>query len=272
MLSPPLNMKQQIVKPPISKKQIEILVLLYQFKFLNTKLIQKLLKHNLPTRIQQWLKDLTIKEYVHKFYDETSFAKRTEPAVYCLSSKARSILKTQENVEKSVLDQIYRTKDFSEEFRNHCVFVADTLINLRDIYKKEDKDISLRFFTKVLLTGFDYFPKPFPDAYFVIEQKGKHKKRYLLEVFDLNIPKRALKERIRRYITAAEGSWKEATGSKFPVVLLILRNKYKQRNIKKLIQTVKNEEFSYLPFYLTNKEAIKERGLENILWEKVGEY
>ena len=89
-------------------------------------------------------------------------------------------------------------------------------------------------------------------------------------MLDLNIPKRALKERIRRYITSEEGDWKEKTNNtKFPIILLITKNIYKQRNILKLIQKVRNEEFSYLPFYLTNKEAIREQGLENISWEKV---
>ena len=106
----------------------------------------------------------------------------------------------------------------------------------------------------------------------MIKQKGKHIRRYLLEVLDLDIPKRVLKERIRRYIASEQGDWNEMTNNlKFPTVLFILRNKHKQRNIKKLIQKVRNEEFSYLPCYLTNKEAIKEQGLENIIWEKVKE-
>jgi len=264
-------MKQQTIKLPITKKQLAILLLLYQFRFLNTTTIQLLLHHKLPTRIQQWLKDLTTKEYIHQFYDRTSFVERTKPAVYCLATKARQILKDRKGYKLSVLDQIYREKDLSEEFKAHCCYTAKIYLQLRNQYEKRKGNGELEFFTKVELTSYDYFPKPFPDSYFVIRQKGQHIRRYLLEVLDLNIPKRALKERIRRYITSAEGSWKETTNLKFPIVLFILRNKHKQRNIRKLIQKVRNEEFSYLPFYLTNKEVIKEQGLENIIWEKVRE-
>ncbi len=265
-------MKQQITKLPITKKQLVIILLLYQFRFLDTNTIQLLLNHKLPTRIQQWLKDLTTKGYIHQFYDRTSFVERTKPAVYCLTTKARKILKEQKGCKLSVLNQIYREKDLSEEFRAHCCYVAKIYLQLRDQYEKTKGKGEIKFFTKVELTGYDYFPKPFPDGYFVIEQKGKHIRRYLLEVLDLNIPKRVLKERIRRYIASEQGDWNVMTNNlKFPTVLFILRNKHKQRNIRKLIQKVRDEEFSYLPFYLTNKEVIKEQGLENISWEKVRE-
>jgi hypothetical protein len=232
---------------------------------------QPILNHKLPTRIQQWLKDLTTKGYIHQFYDRTTLIGRTKPAVYCLTTKARPILKGQKekDCKLSVLNQIYREIDRSEEFREHCCYVAKICLQLRDQYGEKKGNGTIKFFTKVELTGYDYFPKPFPDAYFVIKQKGKHIRRYLIEVLDLNIPKKVLKERIRRYITSEEGSWKETVGSKFPTVLFILRNKHKQRNIRKLIQKVRDEEYSYLPYYLTNKEVIKEQGLENIVWEKV---
>jgi hypothetical protein len=265
-------MKQQTTKLPITKKQLAILILLYQFRFLDTTTIQLLLNHKIPTRIQQWLKDLTSKGYIHQFYDRTSFVERTKPAVYCLTTKARQILKEQRKCKLPVLNQIYREIDRSEEFREHCCYVAKIYLQLRDQYGETKGNGEIKFFTKVELTGYDYFPKPFPDGYFVIKQKGKHIRRYLLEVLDLDIPKRVLKERIRRYIASEQGDWNEMTNNlKFPTVLFILRNKHKQRSIKKLIQKVRDEEFSYLPCYLTNKEAIKEQGLENIIWEKVKE-
>lgn len=265
-------MKQQPIKLPITKKQLAILLLLYQFRFLDTTTIQPLLNHKLPTRIQQWLKDLTLKGYTHQFYDRSSFVERTKPAVYCLTSKARQILKGQKHCNLSVLDQIYREKNLSEEFRQHCCYVAKIYLQFRDLNMSKDKSKSIDFFTKVELKGYNHFPQPLPDAYFAIKQKGKHVRRYFLEVFDLNIPKRVLKERIRRYITSEQGDWNEMTNNtKFPVVLFITRNKFKQRNIRKLIQKVRDEEFSYLPFYLTNKEAIREQKLENISWEKVEE-
>ncbi len=265
-------MKQQSLKQPITKKQLEILLLLYQFRFLDTHTIQLLLHHKLPTRIQSWLQDLTRKEYIHQFYDRTSFVDRTKPALYCLSTKARKILKTRGNCELNILNQIYREKDLSEEFKQHCCYIANIYLKLRALNTEMNGQETISFFTKVELIGYGHFPQPLPDAYFAIKQKGKNTKRYFLEILDLNIPKRALKARIRRYVESEEGGWKEKTNNtKFPTILLITKNKYKQRNIRKLIQRIRHEEFSYLPFYLTNKDAIKEKGLTSETWEEVEE-
>ncbi len=126
-------MKQQSIKQPITKKQLGILLLLYQFRFLDTHTIQLLLHHKLPTRIQSWLQDLTRKGYIHQFYDRTSFVERTKPAVYCLSTKARKILKEQKECEVYVLNQIYREKDRSEEFKNHCCYIANLYLLLNTL-------------------------------------------------------------------------------------------------------------------------------------------
>jgi len=263
-------MKQQPIKQPITKKQLEILLLLYQFRFLDTHTIQLLLHHKLPTRIQSWLQDLTRNEYVHQFYDRTSFVERTKPALYCLTTKARKILKEQKDCAPYVLNQVYREKDRSEEFKQHCCYVAKLYLKYRELYDGADGKGIISFFTKVELIGYDHFPQPLPDAYLAIKQKGKKPERYFLEVFDLDIPKRALKGKIKRYIRSEEGDWKEKTNNtKFPTILLITKNKYKQRSIKKLIQKTRDEEYSYLSFYITNKETIKTNWPESNIWEEV---
>jgi hypothetical protein len=166
-------MKQQSIKLPITKKQLEILLLLYQFRFLDTNTIQLLLNHKLPTRIQQWLQDLTVKGYIHQFYDRTSFAERTKPAVYCLTTKARKILKEQGECKRPVLNQIYREKNRSEEFKAHCCYVAQIYLKLRALNTGTKGQGTIDFFTKAELVGYNHFPQPFPDAYFAIKQKGK---------------------------------------------------------------------------------------------------
>jgi len=136
------------------------------------------------------------------------------------------------------------------------------------VYSTEKE--TLHFYTKVELIGYNHFPQPLPDAYFAVRKKGVKTRRYFLEVFDLNIPNRALKGKIRRYIESEKGEWEEQTNNtEFPIILLIAKNKYKQRSMRKLIQRVRDEGFSSLPFYLTNKEAIKTQGMENISWEEV---
>ncbi|SRR5258708_2311135 len=130
-------MKQQINPKTITKKQLEILLLLYRFRFLDTKNIQLLLHHKLPSRIQSWLFDLNQKDYIHQFYNKTSFVERTKPAIYCLSTKAKKILKTQKECDPYLLGQIYREKNRSKEFRQHCCYIADLYNKMRALSAKK---------------------------------------------------------------------------------------------------------------------------------------
>ena len=69
--------------PKLTKKQQEILRLLYNFRFLNRIQIQALLKHKDPKTINLWLRDLRAKGYVEWIYS-THFAEKTKPAIYYL--------------------------------------------------------------------------------------------------------------------------------------------------------------------------------------------
>ena len=49
-------------------KQLEILLLLYRFRFLNSPQIQAILNHKYHHRIQTWLNDLLTKDYIGQLY------------------------------------------------------------------------------------------------------------------------------------------------------------------------------------------------------------
>jgi hypothetical protein len=250
----------------ITQKQLDILLLLYRFRFLNTKIIQLLLKHKLPTRIQEWLKDLTDKRYLHQFYDKSSFVTRTKPAIYCLSTKARKILKKQKECNAYILTNLYRERQRSIRFQEHCCDIALIFYQTKKRYKN---NTIFDFFTKVELVGYMHFPQPLPDAYFAIKQKGKKIQRYFLELFDEKIPRRFIKSKIRRYITSSEGEWNEQTHVEFPPVLLVAQNLCEQKKIMRAAKTVLNEEYSDLSFYTTIKDQILAEKITTIIWKKV---
>jgi hypothetical protein len=73
--------------PKITKKQQEILRLLYTYRYLNRIQIQALLHHKNRRRINEWLSDLQDKHYVEWIYS-TDFEQKTKPAMYYLGSNA----------------------------------------------------------------------------------------------------------------------------------------------------------------------------------------
>ena len=54
----------------ITKKQQEIFILLYRFRFLNKIQIQAFLKHKNKKTINLWLQDLNEKQYLKRIYSK----------------------------------------------------------------------------------------------------------------------------------------------------------------------------------------------------------
>lgn len=161
----------------INLKQIAILILLYRFRFLNTKQLQKLLSHKDPSTVQGWLADLVQKQYVYSNYDRTKFGKNTKPSVFHLLPKAIQILKEQEDCDEKLLKKIYGEGERSDGFINDCLFIADTYLKLKEQVSKTSE---VHFSTKVDLNGYEYFPDPLPDAYIALKEKRKTNRYFVL--------------------------------------------------------------------------------------------
>jgi hypothetical protein len=124
----------------ITKKQQEILKLLYRYRFLNRIQIQALMNHKDYKTINLWLKDLRDKEYVTWIYS-THFAEKTKPAIYYLGLNGIRHLKKltatdedgneQPTYPLEELRKRYRESTRSQTYIDRCVLLADCCITLR---------------------------------------------------------------------------------------------------------------------------------------------
>lgn len=240
----------------LTKKQIEILLLLYKFRFLHTYQFQKLLNHKTPNRVKAWLKNLTEKEYLKRDYEIKSMNKK--PAIYCLTIKSRDILKKRKDCDITVLNKIYREKNRSQTFTGHSLLIADIYLSLNKQLKENE---TLHYSTKTDLTGYDYFPDPLPDAYIALKRKTTTK-RYFLEVFDDNLPRFAIRGKIQRYLTYYQGNeWEENTESPFPSIILICPTDASKRYLERfLIKVLKDNQIDIL-FKLATEKEVQEKKL-----------
>ena len=138
--------------PKLTKKQQEILGLLYSFRFLNRIQIQALLRHKDPKTINLWLRDLRARGYVEWIYS-THFAEKTKPAIYYLSLNGvrhlRTLTRTVEantdgNTKQSdgstveiqplyppeELRKRYKEPTRSQTYIDRCVLIADCCLEL----------------------------------------------------------------------------------------------------------------------------------------------
>jgi len=246
-------------------KQLNILLLLYRFRFLNRIQIQKLLNHKDPRRINTWLKDLTTRNIIGRKYS-TKLLANTKPAIYHLATKSRAILLTQSDINEKLLKRVYREKTRSDKLINHCLLVAD-LYFLLDKQTQTNKT-KLHFYTKTDLVTHYYLPYKRPDAYIAIESR-RQTKRYFLEIIDEGTPRFMIRSKINQYIEYFQANtWQNRTDHPNPTMLFVCPEELTKIFLNKYILQMQEEEPEIdLEFFLTTQNQINSNQAD--LWERV---
>lgn len=260
------NKKQLDKLPKLKDRQLEILLFLHKFRFLNRPQIQTLLGHKGPRKINRWLKDLTKKKCTGRIYSQEQ-EQINKPAIYYLKKKSIKYLKNHEEVNPQLLYRIYREDERSEKFINHCITLADAFLLLKEL---ETKDTKLIFFPKTDLNGIEYLPHPLPDAFLAVKINKKKTKRFFLDIFDENAQRFVYKKRLKQYIEYADGQeWEAETNHPFPAVIFICPDEASKESFAKIIVKEMEEEINEITFYLTVKDRINPKSKEEGIWEKV---
>lgn len=235
----------------ITKKQLEILNLLYRFRFLNRSQIQKLLNHKKISQINIWLKDLYDKKIIGRNYSNR-LGDNIKPAIYYLKTKSKNYLKDQTEKDTKLMKRIYGEKNRSQKFINHCLLSADFYLDL----KKSSLSEEIFFYTKIDLLNHDYLPLNHPDAY-VATKKSKKNKRYFLEIIDEDTPRFIIRAKIKQYLEYYNAqTWQDNTNHPFPKILILCPNdlikKYLHSYIPRIMVEENQEE---VDFYLSTKPS-----------------
>lgn len=265
--------------PYITPKQQQIPKLIYKFRILNRLQIQIILNHKDKRRINAWLKDLIIKEYLEKVDlpdDPTdSPAGQKKLALYRIGINGIRFLKTQDDIDNKLLHKLYREKDRSEEFIAHNLFLANIFLNLRADTTAQD---SLTFSTQSDYSPFNLaytlLTKLSPDAY-ITRRKGQGKtKRFILH----DIPESMLRfrsfkllKKIRDYIDYFfTDEWENETKTPFPTLLFILPDMAALINLERYTQKIlNNNDNPKIEIWLQTKAKIQKLGFTNTPWEEV---
>ncbi len=240
--------------PKLTKKQQEILRLLYRFRFLNRIQIQAFLEHKDPKTINMWLRDLRAKGYVEWIYS-THFAEKTKPAIYYLSLNGVRHLRTltttnkEEDSGEMVVSPYYPPEELrkrykeptrSQTFIDRCVLVADCALALEQDTANETKGKKLRYYYQteadyLLERSYYHFVLESeliqPHLIFCQDKISKDDKEeatiesYILEVFDPTLPRYRMKKRLGDYVKFLDdegNEWQDETSTEqLPIVLFV---------------------------------------------------
>jgi hypothetical protein len=252
--------------PQTTSKQLEILILLYRFRFLNRQHIQKLLHHKSHTLINSWLIDLTSKKIIGRIYSE-KLKDNTVPAIYHLDTKAVPVLKDHPSIDQTVLKKAYRDRTRSVKLREHCLLVADIYLKFLD--STTQSNAKLEFYTRTQLTPLDYILKPASDAY--IGTVGKETtNRYFLEIIDEHVPRFGIKYRIKQYFDYYdEQTWQDTTGKQFPSILIVCSDQQKLAFLCSIIQDQYEETGRAFNVFFTTISELKCESDITQVWKSI---
>ncbi len=285
--------------PKITKKQQEILKLLYSYRFLNRIQIQALMNHKDYKTINLWLKDLREKEYVIWIYS-TDFAEKTKPAIYYLGLNGIRHLKQltttddddneQPTYPIEELRKRYRESSRSQTYIDRCVLLADCCITLRQhqttntgyFYQTEADYLSESSYYHFVLDSELMRPHLCfcKDKY---DKGGKEEatlESYILEIFDLTLPRYSMKKCLGDYVKYLDNEdyeWKEQTDTeRLPILLFVCPRTsdliYAKRRTRKLIADAweyKDDDEERPRIRFTTADKLKQSGvLAKEIWEQ----
>ena len=247
--------------PTITKKQEEILILIYRFRFINRHQLQQYFKHKDARRINTWLRDLVTKNYLGRIYSH-KLLENTKPAIYYLMNNgiiwirynARVYSADDEQLDIKYLKKFYQDRKASQIFINHSIDIFNLYLQLKaaevkDKLEYETETKTERWISQQIETkeDFDEVKEYIPDlfVYKSINPLNDNidSSTYFIELFDPHMPRYAIKYRVSRYIKLKESEdWDDYAGldGKFPQVLLIFPHQQKinlvSRDIREMLE------------------------------------
>lgn len=271
--------------PKLTKKQKDILYLLYSFRFLNRIQIQALMHHKDYKTINLWLKDLREKGYVEWIYS-THFTEKTKPAIYYLGLNGIRFLKTFESYPIDDLRKRYREASRSQAYIDRCLLIADCCLHMES--KRNDK------YTYFYETEANYLRDSYyhfladselihphlcfsKDKFDDLSGEAIAQETYLLEVFDATLPRYRMKKRLENYIKYLDEEdyeWKEgADTEKQPIILFVCPRTsdliYAKRRTRGLLAKEWEHDDEDKPrIRFATMEKLKEHGVTGKIWEE----
>lgn len=251
--------------PPITPKQIEIINLVYKYRYLTSTQIQLFLNHKDKMRINLWLKDLNEKEYLSKIYSH-KIGENIKPAIYYSGINAIRYYKTLD-MDNNYLKKLYRDNERTNEFLVRQIFIADICLDLITI-NNQGKD-KYEFHTAADCTSnpiYSFLEDLSPQ---LLITKNDNK-QYILVMLDSNMPKYRVKKKIKSYIELFyESAWEDNIGTKFPTILFACESKalliFAKKTARYLLEDYQDPEDLQLWFGLY--DDIQEYGVDGEIWE-----
>lgn len=252
-------------KEKLSDGQLNIIKLLYRYRFGSIDLLRTSLKMKNNSGLYQKLEVLIKHGYVGKHYKK-EYRLIGFPAAYHLLPKAYKELSSRYgyDVPEAMVKAGYRDNVRSKAFVAHFLQVYEASIELTRLYPGS------KFFTGRDLIGYESFPNRLPDGYLSLPTNGGTR-RYFLDVIPESTPRYVINKMVSDYNDFfLEGGWNE-TGSDLPALLILAETGKSERYLQKLLRNRQDSlDMTEPHFYTSNISALKGSAKDNSdIWSEI---
>ena len=267
-----LNKPEPKYRKKLNEEQVAVLQMLWRFRFASSEQIAKYQQKPGSKAVQKRLKILEDQGLIAKRYDK-SYKLQGKPAAYYLTpngARALEIHKPREADEPINVKRIYKDKDASESFIEHCKNILSVYLTLKTLYPGE----KLYFITKSRLSyeKFDFMPNPLQDACICVKT-SKGDRYFFLDVFEDSQPFFVLVRRIKKYLEyAGSGDWEQYDeDGGLPTILLVAQNKSVHKRLRKRLAKELRESYEEITFATARLEHILNPEYKGRVWFPVDE-
>lgn len=213
----------------LTEKQLEVLHLLYRFRFGTAELLadaQETGKQAAYIRLQA----LTKMSYL-KRKQSGQDKLQGKPAVYSLAKKGRDELAKDKKYAPKILNAIRKNTEPSETFVQHNLELFHLFNALK---RKTTSDISFLTKSNFASDKYSFMLKALPDALVHLPSEGLQFFVYLLRD---DVPDFGHMRRLAQFFSYEDsGKWETATGSDFPKIIAICKSKRLQTTMHKRLR------------------------------------
>jgi hypothetical protein len=238
----------------LTKKQLALIELVYNFRFVNSKCIAAYFDQNYLSAANSQLNHLCQFGYLFKRHD-SSYRLQNRPAEYCLMPKAIPMLRQSlDRPSERELKQVYARPSASLRFINISLTIFDIYFKLDNLYGKR---ISLVAKPNLNVDALDYLPDPLPEIFFTLDSKKDTERHYFVEYFDDDLSIGLHGRKISKYISYEEsGDWND-TGFEFPTVVIVCQSNTMFRRAEKRVRYINRDADSDIQFRLISLDRLK---------------
>lgn len=247
--------KEKKERRKLTSKQIELLYLIFQYRFVTAELVAELSEVASGTAHIR-LRILEREGYIGRRYDST-YRLKGKAARYYLLPLGFNALKKVRELDPSVVKQLYNDRRTHDEYVDRQVLVMQAATHLRGV----DMLSGSKLYTKSELILYDGLPEYLPDAVFVT---AKSQKTLYIDVIANDEPRFVILRKLRSYIAFEEsGDWQTKDG-RFPVLLFVCERDSQPKVLAKKMRQLLYSQASDIRFGVGSVNAI--RGGEKRPW------